>query len=683
MTKKNGPLNADFRLSSFVLRPFQRSFHLNTREFAIALAQQAGELLLDYRRRGLAEDTIRTKTGHFDIVTEADVASERLIFSAIREAFPDHGFHGEESAGHRLPAESWFWVVDPLDGTTNFAHGLPIYGVNMALIHDGLPVLGVTCDPSSGRTYWAERGGGAWVRFGGQDTRLSVSTIANLDRALLSTGFIAGRKLDPSHNRAEFTALDLPLAVGEAARLGGGGVGVGGCRSPGSVLGRAAQALGLDTGLAPDRGSRRPRHRARWGCGRAFERQPGGQQRTTGDPRRDPGDHRRAFGRRAFNAETSHGAGMYLDRRYRGRQPRSPWPIIVLIALILVPGIYLLATRTRFFENPFNPLQPTPTPTRSAVSYLAEVEDDYKAGRLAAAAEGYQRVIELEPTNDEALRQIAWLWILRGKPERAVEPARKALEINDSALNGAILAMALDWTSQYDEAIKVALAAVDKDPLSAEAHAALAEVYADRNNWTRALEEAEQAVKLDPDNAFVQRNMGYVLSMQGRYDDALDTYAKAAELAPKLGYIYISAGNIYMALNQYEDAIAQFEKAVQANPDTPVGYDLLGHASALNGDPDRAISTLRKAIELDPEYALAYAHLGRVYYTLLNWESAIENFNKAFAMGLKNEEYFYELGLAYSYLEDCANARIWLEKALEENPDSRPAQDGLKRCAGK
>ena len=165
--------------------------------------------MLDYRRRGLAEDTIRTKTGHFDIVTEADVASERLIFSAICEAFPDHGFHGEESAGHRLPDEPWFWVVDPLDGTTNFAHGLPIFGVNLALIHDGLPVLGVTCDPSSGRTYWAERGGGAWVRFGGQDTRLSVSTIAALDRALLSTGFIAGRKLDPSHNRAEFTALDL------------------------------------------------------------------------------------------------------------------------------------------------------------------------------------------------------------------------------------------------------------------------------------------------------------------------------------------------------------------------------------------------------------------------------------------------------------------------------------------
>jgi myo-inositol-1(or 4)-monophosphatase len=196
-------------LSSAAHGPLQRSFHLSTREFTIALAQQAGELLLDYRRRGLSEDAIRTKSGHFDIVTEADVASERLIFSAIRAAFPDHGFHGEESANHRLPAEPWYWVVDPLDGTTNYAHGLPIFAVNLALMHDGLPELGVTHDPSSGRTYWAERGGGAWMRARGQDTRLTVSAVTTLERALLATGFVAGRKLDPAHNRAEFTALDL------------------------------------------------------------------------------------------------------------------------------------------------------------------------------------------------------------------------------------------------------------------------------------------------------------------------------------------------------------------------------------------------------------------------------------------------------------------------------------------
>ena len=107
----------------------QRSLHLNAREFTIALAQQAGELLLDYRRRGLTEDSIRTKTGHFDIVTEADVASERLILKSLREVYPDHGIHAEESANSRLPDEpcigsSTHWMAPPILRTGCRSSGL-------------------------------------------------------------------------------------------------------------------------------------------------------------------------------------------------------------------------------------------------------------------------------------------------------------------------------------------------------------------------------------------------------------------------------------------------------------------------------------------------------------------------------------------------------------------------------
>ena len=182
---------------------------LNTREFAISLAQRAGELLLEYLRRGLSDDAIRTKTGHFDIVTEADVASERLITAALQEAFPAHAIHAEESAGGGLPAADWWWAVDPIDGTTNYAHGLPIFGVNLALVHGEDPVLGVTHDPSAGRTYWAEAGAGAWVRVAGQDARLHVSATAEISRALLSTGFVSGRRVNTAQKHAEFAALDL------------------------------------------------------------------------------------------------------------------------------------------------------------------------------------------------------------------------------------------------------------------------------------------------------------------------------------------------------------------------------------------------------------------------------------------------------------------------------------------
>ena len=371
---------------------------------------------------------------------------------------------------------------------------------------------------------------------------------------------------------------------------------------------------------------------------------------------------------------------MYLDRRYRGRRRRSLWPIIPLV-IVLGAGLYLLGTRTRFFENPFNPLMPTPTPTRTALSYLAEAEDYYKSGQLVNALKIYQRATELEPMNDEAFRQQAWLLIQLGHPARAVGPAEKAASIKASAQNLSMQAMALDWAGQYDEAIEIALQAIDSDPLSAEAHAITAEIYMDKGNWARALDEVETAVKLSPDDAMVQRNRGYVLDNQGRHGEAIAAFSRAAELAPKLGYIYTTAGNGYIALGDYESAIAQYEKTVEATPDSPVGYDALGHASALAGDPDRGLSMLKKAIELDPEYGPAYAHLGRLYYTQLNYESAIENFLKAFDLGIRNEEYFYELGLAYAYLDDCPNAVKWLQKALEVNPESAPAQEGIRRCS--
>lgn len=180
----------------------------DTREFTIALAHRAGDLLRSILERGLDASRTRAKMGHFDIVTEADLASERLILEALRAQFPAHAIHAEESAGGGLPDAEWVWLVDPVDGTTNFAHGLPIFAVNLALAHRGAPVLGVTHQPSTGCTYWAELGGGAWLRCAGRDRRLAVSATAELNGALLATGFIHGRVHEPKSNRAEFWALD-------------------------------------------------------------------------------------------------------------------------------------------------------------------------------------------------------------------------------------------------------------------------------------------------------------------------------------------------------------------------------------------------------------------------------------------------------------------------------------------
>lgn len=167
-------------------------------EFVVGLVRQAGELL----RQGHAEGAalLHTKQSAVDLVTETDLASERLLIGALRRAYPNHAVLGEES-GEALPASGPVWVVDPLDGTTNFTHGFPVFGVSVALLVDGEPLLGAVGDPLRDDVFWAARGGGAWRN--GQPLR--VSTTAELGRSLLATGFGYDRATNPDNNLAEFS----------------------------------------------------------------------------------------------------------------------------------------------------------------------------------------------------------------------------------------------------------------------------------------------------------------------------------------------------------------------------------------------------------------------------------------------------------------------------------------------
>ncbi|MFZ2421014.1 MAG: tetratricopeptide repeat protein, partial [Anaerolineae bacterium] len=206
---------------------------------------------------------------------------------------------------------------------------------------------------------------------------------------------------------------------------------------------------------------------------------------------------------------------MYIDRRRRKRRS----PLLLLVGLILLVGAaYAINQQTGLIElrNPLVPPEPTPTPTRSALSFLADAESLYANGQIVEASEAYAAVAALEPENDEALRWQAKLEALRGHAGKAVALAQKAVEINpQSAQNLAVLSLAQDWNKQYDEALQTALEALDNDPNLAEAHAYMAEIYIDKGIWALALEAAQTAVKLDEKSIEGWRNLGYVLDQQG------------------------------------------------------------------------------------------------------------------------------------------------------------------------
>jgi myo-inositol-1(or 4)-monophosphatase len=149
------------------------------------IAREAGALLMGYFHRRVK---IEYK-GDVDLVTEADRQSEALILSRIREQWPSHDVMGEE--GSRIQTGSdYLWYIDPLDGTTNFAHGFPVFCVSIALEHKGIRVAGAVFDPTRDELFAAELGRGAYLNH----SRITVSKIDNLAECLVATGF-------PSHKR--------------------------------------------------------------------------------------------------------------------------------------------------------------------------------------------------------------------------------------------------------------------------------------------------------------------------------------------------------------------------------------------------------------------------------------------------------------------------------------------------
>lgn len=157
------------------------------------LANEVGRFQLSrFRTSGLK---ISSKTSVTDLVTEVDTASEERLVAWVRTNYPDHGVLAEEGGGAE---REWTWIIDPLDGTVNYAQGLPIFSISIALQHRGQAVLGVVHLPAYGETFWAVRGQGAW-RNG---ERLQVSDKRDLKQCVLGTGFPYDKDTHPINNVA-------------------------------------------------------------------------------------------------------------------------------------------------------------------------------------------------------------------------------------------------------------------------------------------------------------------------------------------------------------------------------------------------------------------------------------------------------------------------------------------------
>lgn len=145
----------------------------------------------------------------FNLVTDVDRASEEKVVEILTDTFPEYGILGEEG-GERLPGKLRRWLIDPLDGTTNYAHSYPFFNVSIGLEENGRVLVGVVYNPIADELFWAVRGQGAWLN----DRRISVSSVSSLGESLLATGFPPDSKATRENNMQEFVALtDLSHGV--------------------------------------------------------------------------------------------------------------------------------------------------------------------------------------------------------------------------------------------------------------------------------------------------------------------------------------------------------------------------------------------------------------------------------------------------------------------------------------
>lgn len=182
---------------------------------ATSIALKAGEILRSYWGN-LSQ--IKAKRFYWDLVTEADLASEAYIIKALKEEFPNHSILSEEAG---LSSDQNFthqWVIDPLDGTTNFIHQYPMISISIGLLVNQVPEVGIVYNPISNELFAASKGKGATLN----GVSIHISTVDKLEQSLLATGFAYDRKESQENNYSEFchmTNLSQGVRRGGSAAL--------------------------------------------------------------------------------------------------------------------------------------------------------------------------------------------------------------------------------------------------------------------------------------------------------------------------------------------------------------------------------------------------------------------------------------------------------------------------------
>lgn len=375
------------------------------------------------------------------------------------------------------------------------------------------------------------------------------------------------------------------------------------------------------------------------------------------------------------------------------RRRANPWRVIALVLLVggalYINQVIVPATPPLFV--------PTPTPTRSPESFVADAENMLAEGRIAPAIDAYYQAIRADPRNASNYIVLSRLLIYNAKYDAAIENAANALLINPN--NSTALALqgwAMGFRGEYFDAVSVLTKAVTADPNNYAAYAYLAEVYAlqiqagqdELGTLDKAVEASRTAMDLNRNAMETLRARGVVLELTGNYEDAAVEFEAAINQNPNIADLHLALGRNYRFLTFYDKAVEEFNRANALNPSDPLPDTYISRTYLTVGEVSKAIQYAEQALKDDPTDPYLYGNLGTMYYRNEQNSEAIKYFRIAIQGGISDDgqvveglpldsgrisEYYQLFGLALARTATCGDAIQIAQMLKEGQPDDEYA----------
>lgn len=390
-----------------------------------------------------------------------------------------------------------------------------------------------------------------------------------------------------------------------------------------------------------------------------------------------------------------------MNRRTRHS---NPWKLILLV-LLVGAAVYV----NQVIVPVTSPLGiPTPTPTRSAESFVTDAQKLAGQGKFTQAIASYQSAIEADPKNVSNYIQVATLQIYNNAYKDAITNSENAILLNqNNSMAHALRGWALSFTGDYLNAEVEINQAIQLDQNNASAYAYLAEVIADETqagqgglgSLDKAITASKTAVQLNKDSLDTHWARGIVLDITGNHQEANSEYQAAVAINGNIPDLHLLLGESYSTLLQDDKAIEEFNKANVLNPTDPNPLLDISRTYFKVGDYAKAVQYALEAVKASPEDPYMYGNLGTIYYRVPNYPDAIAALRLAVRGGKASDgtdvkglplaagrvtEYYYTFGLALARQGDCGEAlqisQIIQQGASTDDVATYNAQEMVNIC---